>query len=198
MRQAAHVAHHSRGRLHIRVPSAKGKPAALEAIRLALQNLSGVKAVEVNETIGSVTIHYDPRHHPDLERHLASEDSQQDVINVVSPPKLGDLCEIEGVINEAEFLAQHSHVAKSLFDSIESLDLAVKRATNNAIDFKVIAPLGLAVGAFLGLGIHPGMADARAVFVQPPDRSAQPSPPKHSAKSRTKSTGRALVRKLRL
>src|SRR5580698_8211088 len=112
MRHAAHVAHHSRGRLRIRVPSAKGKPAALEAIRLALQNLAGVRAVEVNETIGSVTIHYDPRHHPDLEQHLASENSPQDVINVVSPPKLGDLCEIEGVINEAEFLAQHSHVAK--------------------------------------------------------------------------------------
>lgn len=155
MRHAAHVAHSSRGRLRIRVASAKGKPEAMEAIRLALQNLPGVKDVEVNQTIGSLTIHYDPNHHANFEQHLASEDCTQDVVRVVSPPKLDDLCEIEGMIeHEAEFLAQHSHVAKTLFDSVDGLDRAFKRATNNAIDFKVVAPLGLAVGAFLGLGIE--------------------------------------------
>jgi hypothetical protein len=126
----------------------------MEAIRLALENMAGVKDVEVNETIGSVTIHYDPRHHADLEQHLASENSHQDVIHVASAPKLGDLCEIEGIISEAEFLSQHSHVARTIFDSVEALDHGVKRATGNAIDFKVIAPLALAVGAFLGLGIE--------------------------------------------
>jgi len=155
MRHAAHVAHHSRGRLRVRVPSAKGKPAALEAIRLALQNMAGVKDVEVNETIGSVTIHYDPHHHTDLEQHLVSENCQQDVIRVMPVPKLDDLCEVEGMIeHEAEFLAQHSHLAKKIFDSVDALDRGVKLATNNAIDFKVIAPLGLAVSAFLGLGIE--------------------------------------------
>ena len=33
MRHAAHVAHHLPGRLRIRVPSAKGNPAALEAMK---------------------------------------------------------------------------------------------------------------------------------------------------------------------
>ena len=155
MRHAAHVAHHSRGRLRIRVPSAKGRPAALEAIRLALVNMAGIKDVEVNETIGSVTIHYDPQHHADLEQHLASDNSQQDVITVESAPKFEDLCDVEGILeHEALFLAQHSHFAKTTVTWVDALDRGVKRATNNAIDFKVVAPLALAVGAFLELGIE--------------------------------------------
>ncbi len=155
MRHAANVAHHSRGRLRIKVPSAKGKPAAMEAIRLALENLAGVKDVEINETIGSVTIHYDPRHHADLEQHLASENSQQDVIRLEAAPKLEELCEIETMVaREAEFLAQHSHFARTTVNWVDALDRSVKRATNNAVDFKVMAPLALAVAAFVELGIE--------------------------------------------
>lgn len=155
MRHAAHVAHHSRGRLRIRVPSAKGKPAALETIRAGLKKMPGIQEVRVNETIGSLTIQYDPRHHADLERHLASEDCPQDVIAVESAPKVEDLSDLEGMIeHEAAFLAQHSHFAKTTVNWVDAMDRAVKRATNNAIDFKVVAPLALAVGAFLELGIE--------------------------------------------
>ena len=55
--------------------------------------------------------------------------------------------------HEAEFLAEHSDFAKAIFDWVNALDRSVKRATNNSIDFKVIAPLVLAVGAFLELGV---------------------------------------------
>jgi len=154
MRHAAHVAHHLPGRLRIRVPSAKGNPAALEAIRQSLANVAGVKDVQVNETIGSVTVHYDPRYHAGFEKQLASEDSQQDVVSVECVPKLEDLSEIDGMImHEAEFLAQHSDFARTIFDFLNALDRGVKRATNNAIDFKVVAPLALAAAAFMELGI---------------------------------------------
>jgi hypothetical protein len=153
MRHRAHVAHHSRGRLRIRVPSAKGNPVALQAIRQSLANMQGVSEVLINESIGSVTVHYDPKHHADFEQHLANENSQ-DCVSVEPPPRLEDLEGLDNVIeNEAKFLSQHSHSAKVLFDWANALDRSVKVATNNAVDLKVLAPLALAVGAFMELGI---------------------------------------------
>jgi hypothetical protein len=153
MRHAAHVAHHSRGRLRIRVPAAKGNPAALEKIRESLAKVSGVKGVEVSESIGSVTIHYDPRQHANFEEHLASEGSQE-VVSVCREPSVGDLEDVPAMIeHEAEFLAEHSHAAKVLFDWANGLDRTIKRMTGNAVDLKVIAPAALAVGAFMELGV---------------------------------------------
>jgi hypothetical protein len=153
MRHAAHVAHHSRGRLRLRVPSAKGNAAALETIRKTLASLHGVKEVEVNESIGSVTIHYDARHHTDFHQHLAKETSSHDVVSV-APPCMREMENVDEMIeHEAVFLAQHSHSAKALVDWTAALDRSVKRMTDNAIDLKVLAPAALAVGAFLELGM---------------------------------------------
>jgi hypothetical protein len=152
MRHKAHVAHHSRGRLRLRVPSAKGNPAELASIRQSLSGVHGVKEVEVNEAIGSVTIHYDPQQHADFEKHLASENCPQEAVCVA--PRLDDLADVDSmIVHEAEFLAQHSHSAKVLFDWANGLDAGIKRMTNNAIDLKVIAPLALAAGAFMELGV---------------------------------------------
>jgi len=155
MRHKAHVAHHSRGRLRIRVPAAKGNAAALESIRQSLAGVSGVQEVVVNEAIGSVTIHYDPRHHPDFHAHLASETCPQQAVSVEAPPpKLQDMEELDEMIeHEAAFLAQHSHSAKAIFDWANGIDGGIKRMTGNAVDLKVLAPLALAVGAFMELGI---------------------------------------------
>jgi len=54
---------------------------------------------------------------------------------------------------EAEFLASHSHTATAVMDGVKRLDLEIKKATNNAVDLKVIGPLVLAAGAFMELGI---------------------------------------------
>ena len=54
MRHKAHVAHHTKGRLRIRVPSAKGDPAALQEIARTLSPVMGVSEVIVNETTGVV------------------------------------------------------------------------------------------------------------------------------------------------
>jgi len=56
--------------------------------------------------------------------------------------------------NEAEFLSSHSHSAKMLFDMLRKFDVGLKRATDNNADLKVLAPLGLAVYAFLELGFE--------------------------------------------
>jgi hypothetical protein len=49
---------------------------------------------------------------------------------------------------EAEFLSSHSHSAKVLFDMLRKFDAGLKKATDNNVDLKVLAPLGLAVYAF--------------------------------------------------
>jgi hypothetical protein len=143
--------------MRIRVPSAKGDPQALEEIRRNLASVVGVNSVEVNESIGTLTIAYDPKQHVNFEAHIANEQSQQHVSLSSTPssaPKLGDLSKIDEMfVKEAEFLAAHSHTAQALMEWINKLDREVKRATNNAVDLKVIAPLALAAGVFFELGV---------------------------------------------
>jgi hypothetical protein len=55
---------------------------------------------------------------------------------------------------EAEFLASHSHSAKALFDALRKFDVGLKKATDNNVDLKVLAPLALAAYAFVELGFE--------------------------------------------
>jgi hypothetical protein len=153
MQHRAEVAHHSKGRMRLKVASAKGNPAALEEIRKSLLPVRGVIAVEVNDTTGSVTVFYDPRQHPDFQSHLAGSGAHRNVLDVprTKAPKVNETLDL--VEQEAEFLAAHSHTAKALFDVLTRIDDGVKRLTNNAIDLKVVTPLALAGFAFLELGI---------------------------------------------
>jgi hypothetical protein len=159
MRHRAHIAHHTKGRLRIRVPSAKGDPAALEKIRNALSPVNGVNEVVVNEAIGTITVHYDPDRHVDFHRHLSeTEGSHHEHLLVPPPPTPGPISEVDEAMEmlnkEAEFLSSHSHSAKVLFDMLRRFDAGLKKATDNNVDLKVLAPLGLAVYAFLELGFE--------------------------------------------
>lgn len=139
--------------MRIRVPSAKGDPQALEEIRRNLASVLGVNTVDVNEAIGTLTISYDATRHVDFEQHLANEQHQEHV-SFASEPKLGELSSIEDLFTkETEFLATHSHTAQALMDWVNKLDRGIKQSTGNAVDLKVIAPLALAAGIFLELGI---------------------------------------------
>jgi hypothetical protein len=158
MRHRAEIAHHSKGRLRIRVPSAKGNPAALEEIRNALAPVHGVNDVIVNHAIGTITVHYDPKHHVDFQSHLSNaEGSHQEHLDVPSPSG-GPISEVDEAMEmlnkEAEFLSSHSHSAKVLFDMLRKFDAGLKKATDNNLDLKVLAPLGLAVYAFMELGFE--------------------------------------------
>jgi hypothetical protein len=157
MRHRAQIAHHSKGRLRIRVPSAKGDPAALEQIRNALAPVHGVHEVIVNEAIGTITVHYDPASHVDFQSHLSHADgSHQEHLHV--PPPSAPASEVDEAVEmlnkEAEFLSSHSHSAKALFDVIRKFDAGLKKATDNNVDLKVLAPLALAAYAFLELGFE--------------------------------------------
>ncbi len=126
----------------------------MEEIRQSLSKLNGADEVVVSESIGTVTIHYDHKKHPDFAKHLSSDQSPQQSVSVQSPPRMKDLEGLDDMIeHETEFLAQHSHSAKMLLDWANGLDQGIKRATGNAVDLKVLAPLALALGAFMELGI---------------------------------------------
>jgi len=157
MRHKAHIAHHTKGRLRIRVPSAKGDPAALEEIRRTLSPVAGVQEVIVNAAIGTITVHYDKDRHVDFHSHLSNtEGSHHEQLHIPPPPPV--VSEVDEAMDmlekEAEFLSSHSHSAKALFDALKKFDAGLKKATDNNVDLKVLAPLGLAVYAFLELGFE--------------------------------------------
>lgn len=159
MRHRAHVAHHTKGRLRIRVPSAKGDPVALEEIKRSLSPIPGVNEVIVNEAIGTITVYYDADQHVDFHRHLCEgEGSHRETLHMPPPPGPGPVSEVDEAVEmlekEAEFLSSHSHSAKVLFEMLRKFDAGLKKATDNNIDLKVLAPLGLAVYAFMELGFE--------------------------------------------
>ena len=147
--------------MRIRVPSAKGDPEALEEIKRSLSPIPGVSEVIVNDAIGTITVHYDPKQHIDFHRHLhEAEGSHQEMLQMSPPPskEAGPISEVDEAMEmlekEAEFLSSHSHSAKILFGMLRDFDAGLKKATNNNIDLKVVAPLGLAVYAFMQLGFE--------------------------------------------
>jgi cation transport ATPase len=138
--------------LRIRVPSAKGNPAALEEIKRSLAPVPGVSEVKVSAATGTITVLYDPKRHVDFHEHLANaEGSHQEKLHVSAVPPPPVLSEVDEAMDrlekEAEFLASHSHSAKALFD-------ALRKATDNNVDLKVLAPLALAAYAFVELGFE--------------------------------------------
>ena len=145
--------------MRIRVPSAKGDPAALEEIKRSLSPVPGVSEVKVNATTGTVTVLYDPDQHVDFHGHLANaEGSHQETLHMSAPPPAPVLSEVDEAVEmlekEAEFLSSHSHSAKVLFEGLRKFDIALKKATDNNVDLKVLTPLALAVYAFMELGFE--------------------------------------------
>jgi hypothetical protein len=161
MRHRAQVAHHTKGRLRIRVPSGKGKPAVLEEISRSLSPIPGVNEVTINEAIGTITVLYDPHRHIDFHSHLShGEGFHQTTLHLAPPDPAPPASEIDEAMDmlekEAEFLSSHSHGAKVVFEMLKKVDISLKRATDNNLDLKLLAPLVLAVYGFLELGFEAG------------------------------------------
>jgi hypothetical protein len=147
------IVHHCRGRLRLKVPAAKGNEDLLEQIRMAILPIPGVTEVKVKPRTGSVVTHYDPHLYDDFHDHLHQHCGAQ--IEASGKPSAGEVDEMARQIEqEAEFLAEHSDAAKVVVDFFKALDRQVKIATGNAVDLKVLAPLGLAAFTFVELGLE--------------------------------------------
>src|SRR5258708_410232 len=77
------------------------------------------------------------------------------IFNCSAGPPLTEIAELENELeDEAEYLAEHSEAARAIVEFCKSLDRKVKRATNNAVDLKVLVPLGLAAYTFVEIGVE--------------------------------------------
>ena len=151
MARTARVVHHIKGRIRVRVPSAKGDHHALQRIKESISPMPGVRDVQVNSATGGILVHYDSGHYEDFHQHL-TEHGETAGLFALQPPELSEVDEIAKTIErEAEFLARHSDAGRALVDFCKQLNSAVKRATRNAVDLNVLIPLGLAVYSVLEL-----------------------------------------------
>jgi hypothetical protein len=60
------VAHHTRGRVRLRIPLARGNPRLLDQVKAAFSSVPGIDDIEVRPSTCSVLLFYDPDHHADL------------------------------------------------------------------------------------------------------------------------------------
>jgi hypothetical protein len=137
--------------------NAKDSPQILDQIKQSILPLHGVRKVDVNASTGSVVVHYDAAVHEDFHGHLTEHGESSGLYSMapVEPPELTEVDEIARKIQaEAEFLSAHSDTAKAVVNFFGQLDREVKRATNNAVDLRVLLPLGLAIYSVLEVGME--------------------------------------------
>src|ERR1035437_3431551 len=151
IQRSARVVHHVKGRIRVKLHDAKGNHRFLESVQQSLSPVAGVRNVDVNSATGSIVVHYDETMHPDFAQTLANHGKSVDLFSL----EPAELSEVDAIANklerEAQFLAQHSDVAKSAVNFVSQIDQALKQATNNTVDLKVLLPMGLAIYAFLEL-----------------------------------------------
>lgn len=147
----AHVAHHVKGRIRVRMPKGKRDHASLEKVKRSIAPMHGVKSVDVNSSTGSIVVHYDASKHADFPDTLAQH-AEDNNLFTLTPPKISEVDEIvEGIEKEAEFLAEHSEIARAVVDFVKAVNQELKKATNNNIDLQVLVPLGLAAFTVVSL-----------------------------------------------
>jgi hypothetical protein len=156
-KHGAEVAHHTRGRVRLKIPAAKGNPGLLDQIKAAFSDVPGIEEIEVRPASGSVVMYYDPDYHADIPSLFQSLGVPQAAPAAAPPqhhrPPEDKLSEATRQIeDEAEFLAEHSNLARAFVEFAKDLDRHVKRATNNNIDLKILVPFGLAAFTFLEIG----------------------------------------------
>lgn len=157
---AAEIAHHTRGRVRLRIPAAKQNPDLLEQIKAAFTGFPGIDSIETRPSSGSVILYYDPEHHadvPSLFQSLQGPLGNPTTASLIEATRRSApqnrVTEIDKEIeDEAEFLAEHSTFAKAIVEFAKDLDRHIKRATNNNIDLKILVPIGLAGFTFLEIG----------------------------------------------
>ncbi len=152
MPASAHIAHNVPGRMRIRVAGGKRDPRLLESVRACAAKVPGATRVQVNKDTGSVVIHYRNRTLKQFAEGLSEQGLSSQAFQL-SVPEIGEAGEMWSMMeHESEFLAAHSQLARSVVEETKRLDTAVKEATDNALDLKVLVPLGLAVVSFVYLG----------------------------------------------
>jgi hypothetical protein len=145
IQHGARVVHHIPGRLRVRLPRSSRRPDILRDLHGFIRGLGGVREVEINPLTGSILVHYEPESAAEVESLLARGASS----GWEAPPELTDVDELaDRIEREADFLAAHSELALHIVHAVKALNSAVREASGNTVDLKVLLPAGLAVWAF--------------------------------------------------
>lgn len=149
----ARIEHKIPGRIRMKVPHAVSNPEILKAYSAAFSAIPGITQIQAKPETGSIVIQYDPKFEADFHQHLHHACENHDT-HVHSESRPGDeIDEIASKIeNEAEFLAQHSAVARVSVDFCKNLDRQMKIITGNTVDMKILLAGGLAAFTFLEIG----------------------------------------------
>jgi heavy-metal-associated domain-containing protein len=144
MARTVHLAHHLPGRLRVRIPAGARNPPVLDQIKASIASVPGVRRVDVNTAIGSMVVHYDAAQTDDFIETVKRHGLDTKLFELVDP-EIGAVAEaVDAIEAETEELAAHSATARTLVQFVSGLNDEVKRATNNALDLKVLVPLTLA------------------------------------------------------
>ncbi len=155
-RHRLHVAHHTPGRVRMKIPTAKGDPDALRAIAESFGAVPGVESVDVNPTTGSLTLKYSATRQLEVHASLG-----QKIGDDYQPPETDIDKMSDNIAREAEFLAQHSHSARLIVDFFTRLDAEIKKRSDNFVDLKIV----LAAVIITGTIFEVGMAAATPVWL---------------------------------
>lgn len=136
------IAHQIPGRIRMKVPSAKGKPGQLEDYKAILGAIPGIESIETNPDTGSIVLRYDPKAHDTFHagfgRHLDEHHNQH------HRPPSNEIDKLASTIErEAEYLAEHSEVARAFVEACRSADRQIRVHSHNMLDLKMLLAIGV-------------------------------------------------------
>jgi len=136
------IAHQMPGRIRMQIPSAKGNPEQLEGYRQTLSLIPGIEQIQLKPETGSIVLLYDPKLHDEFHARFADHCREQHD-HRHSPPTN----EIDALANkiaeEAEYLAEHSELARAIVDFCKKTDRQIKLSSHNMVDFKMLLAIGV-------------------------------------------------------
>jgi len=147
-RHKLHVAHHTPGRVRMKVPTAKGDPESLRVIADSFAAVPGVDSVEINPTTGSLTLKYSATRQAEVHANLGAR-----IGDDYKPPETEIDKLTDNIAREAEFLAEHSHTARMIVDFFMRLDSAIKSHTDNYVDLKILLAAVIVGGTIFEVGM---------------------------------------------
>ena len=119
------IEHQTAGRVRMKVPAGKGNPELLEQIGKTFAGIPGIERVTANATTGSLVLHYDRKKHESVHRQLRGR--LDDERYVPPPTQIDELA--NKIEREAEFLAEHSHTARTIVHICKRFDREIKVRT---------------------------------------------------------------------
>lgn len=168
--QGVEVAHFTRGRLRLKLARGNKNPELLEQLKATISTLPGIEQIDLKPASCSIVVMFDPDHEPDIaafvdglidrtpaataarSRPNGGEQAHADHAGHAGPPPNKLSKTTEEIEEEAEFLAEHSHLARVIVDMAKDLNRQLKRVSHNNLDLKIMVPVGLAAVTILEIG----------------------------------------------